>query len=126
MTQSAAASGSVGPMALDKTLGSYGLSDFSGSTPDVDPGFTSSRAHGLLLSLAFMVLFPSGAMVFSTGYGKGFRLHVILQLLASMSVLGGVALVAWPIVTDGGVSGRTTQEIRRFGDVLMPYSSTRP
>lgn len=95
------------PPKLDRSKGSFGASDFGSpsknSGSDVDPGFTAARAHGILLGLAFMILFPAGAVVLSTGYTEAFKAHVALQLVASLSAFGGVALIAWPILKNDGV-----------------------
>ncbi|KAI3331422.1 CBD9-like protein [Xylariaceae sp. AK1471] len=107
MTQGALASGEPTiPPPLDRNKGSFGASDYgspSGSSnAKVDPGFTAARAHGLLLALAFMVLFPAGAVVLNTGYRMAFKAHVALQLVATLSVLVGVIFIAWPVVKNDG------------------------
>lgn len=109
MTSAAAASGEPAtPPTLDRSKGSYGASEFGAvsgdSSSNVDRGFTAARAHGLLLGLAFMILFPSGAVVLSTWYDKALRAHVALQLAASLTAFAGVAVIAWPILSNGGVS----------------------
>lgn len=109
MTAGILAPGEVAvPPTLDRSKGSFGASDFGspsgGSESDIDPGFTAARAHGLLLGLAFMVFFPTGAVLLKSGFTKAFRAHVALQLMASLSAFGGVALIAWPIVKNNAVS----------------------
>ncbi|KAI1114945.1 CBD9-like protein [Nemania sp. NC0429] len=110
------------PPKLDRSKGSFGASDFGNpsgtSGSDVDPGFTVARAHGLLLGLAFMVLFPAGAVVLSTGYTKAFEAHVALQIVASVSTFGGIALVAWPILKNDGFE-RLLRGHPVFGTVLL-------
>ncbi|KAJ8129983.1 hypothetical protein O1611_g3645 [Lasiodiplodia mahajangana] len=49
-----------------------------------------------------MVFFPAGAVVLQSGFTKAFEAHVALQLLASLSTFGGVALIAWPILKNDG------------------------
>ncbi|KAI1127137.1 CBD9-like protein [Nemania abortiva] len=107
MTAGAPAPGeAAAPPALDRSKGSFGASDYgspsASSGSSADPGFTAARAHGLLLGLAFMVFFPAGAVVLHTGFAKAFEAHVALQLVASLSTFGGVALIAWPIVKNDG------------------------
>ncbi|KAI1172134.1 CBD9-like protein [Nemania sp. FL0916] len=108
MTTSVVASGKPAlPPTLDREKGSLGTSEFgspsvtSGSV--VDPGFTAARAHGLLLGLAFMVLFPAGAVVLSTGYAKAFHAHIALQIVASLATFAGVGVMLWPIIKSDGL-----------------------
>ncbi|KAI1194548.1 CBD9-like protein [Nemania serpens] len=110
------------PPKLDRSKGSFAASDFGSpsgnSSSDVDRGFTVARAHGLLLGLAFMFLFPAGAVVLSTGYTEAFKTHVALQLVASLSVFGGIALIAWPILKNDGFE-RLLGAHPVFGVVLL-------
>ncbi|KAI8633282.1 CBD9-like protein [Xylariaceae sp. FL1651] len=123
MTSSGLVSGeAVGPPVLDRSRGSVGTSDFGSpsesSDSKPDPGFTLARAHGLLLGLAFMVLFPLGAIVLVTGYGKAFKAHLVLQLTATLASFSGVALIAWPILANGGLE-RFLRSHPLFGMILM-------
>ncbi|KAH7323274.1 hypothetical protein B0I35DRAFT_477147 [Stachybotrys elegans] len=123
MTASAPDAGqAAAPPTVDRSKGTFGASDFGapadGSESESDPGFTAARAHGLLLGFAFMILFPAGAAVFSTGYSKSFVAHVTIQLTAMVCAFSGVGLMLWPIIANNGFE-RLLEAHPALGSVLM-------
>jgi hypothetical protein len=49
------------------------------------------RAHGLLMALAFLLLFPAGVFAMRSGSSRAFKYHWIIQAAASAAMAGGVA-----------------------------------
>ena len=50
------------------------------------------HAHGLVMGMAFMILFPAGLAALKSGSGKAVKYHWVLQLAASLTVALGVML----------------------------------
>ncbi|KAI8626503.1 hypothetical protein F5Y19DRAFT_445819 [Xylariaceae sp. FL1651] len=48
--------------------------------------------HGILMTLAFMVLYPAGAVVIRNGSSRAFKMHVGFQIVASCLCLAGLLL----------------------------------
>ncbi|KAI0153133.1 CBD9-like protein [Xylariaceae sp. FL1272] len=111
--------------ALERTRSNFGTSDSEGSKSgsrdsqfNHNPNFTTSRVHGLLLALAFMAVFPSGAVLLITGYRDAFRYHVSLQILGSISSLIGIVVIAWPAFRNNGLRAFLRSH-PTFGTLLM-------
>ncbi|KAK6846225.1 iron reductase domain protein [Apiospora arundinis] len=49
-------------------------------------------AHGMLLGIAFLVLFPFGTFMIRSGSSNGFKNHWTIQLLASILALTGIII----------------------------------
>lgn len=64
-------------------------------------GDPKSGAHGMLLALAFMILFPAGSL--GLVLGLSFWAHVGIQLAGALSCFAGVALQVWPMASAGRV-----------------------
>ncbi|KAL2845648.1 hypothetical protein BJY01DRAFT_180222 [Aspergillus pseudoustus] len=50
------------------------------------------HVHGWVMAAAFLAVFPAGVIVMRSGSPKSFQLHWILQILASILLLVGVAI----------------------------------
>ncbi|KAL2814904.1 hypothetical protein BDW59DRAFT_17481 [Aspergillus cavernicola] len=70
-------------------VSALGASDIPGGWSWMGP---IGHIHGLLMSTAFLVLFPVGVFAMRSGSQRALQYHWILQLLASVFVLIGMAL----------------------------------
>ncbi|KAI1379813.1 hypothetical protein F4677DRAFT_464052 [Hypoxylon crocopeplum] len=93
----------AGPPPLDRSTGSHGASSTPlTNEPTPKSSFSSARGwHGFLLCVAFMVLYPGGAVISILKRRNWFRMHVGMQILGSVACLVGVALQAWPLGRAG-------------------------
>lgn len=55
--------------------------------------------HGLLMGVAFLLLFPAGIIAMRSGSAKSFKYHWVLQLLASL--LTGLGVITGLLLTEG-------------------------
>lgn len=63
----------------------------SGSITDLATSATSF-AHGIVMSFAFLLLFPAGVIGMRSGNPKSYTIHWVLQLTASVAVFIGLTL----------------------------------
>jgi hypothetical protein len=56
-------------------------------------------AHGLLLGISIMILYPCGALAIRSGLKRSFQLHLLFQVSASVFCLGGALIAVYGILT---------------------------
>ncbi|KAL3475422.1 hypothetical protein BJX99DRAFT_158099 [Aspergillus californicus] len=77
------------PPQIRPGVSALGASEIPGGWSWMDP---IGYVHGLMMATAFLILFPTGVFAMRSGSKKSFQYHWILQAVASVFILVGMAL----------------------------------